>query len=39
VIQPSADELADHAQLLADIEGENRTRCVWRRFELAVEAR
>jgi len=39
VIQPSADELADHAQLLADIEAENRTRCVWRRFELAVEAR
>src|SRR5437879_6560989 len=39
VIQPSADELAEHAQLLADIEAENKARCVWRRFELAVEAR
>jgi DNA polymerase-3 subunit epsilon len=39
VIQPSADELADHAQLLAGIEAENKTRCVWHRFELAVEVR
>ena len=39
VIQPSAEELAEHAQLLADIEAENKTRCVWRRFELAVEVR
>ena len=37
VVQPSAEELAEHAQLLADIEAENKTRCVWRRFELAVE--
>ncbi|HEY6720729.1 MAG TPA: DNA polymerase III subunit epsilon [Burkholderiales bacterium] len=39
VIQPNAEELAEHVQLLADIEAENKTRCVWRRFELAVEAR
>jgi DNA polymerase-3 subunit epsilon len=38
VIQPNAEELAEHVQLLADIEAENKTRCVWRRFELAVEA-
>src|SRR6266852_339629 len=35
VIQPSADELAEHARLLADIEAETRAQCVWRRFEAA----
>ena len=35
VIQPSAEELAEHARLLADIEAETRARCVWRRFEAA----
>src|SRR6266702_4376911 len=35
VIQPSADELAEHARLLADIEAETRAQCVWRRFETA----
>jgi DNA polymerase-3 subunit epsilon len=37
VFQPSADELAEHARLLADIEAENKAQCVWRRFEAAVE--
>ncbi len=35
VIQPSAEELAEHARLLADIEAETRAQCVWRRFEAA----
>src|SRR6266508_3880491 len=37
VFQPSAEELAEHARLLADIEAENKAQCVWRRFETAVE--
>src|SRR5216684_2729037 len=37
VFPPSAEELAEHARLLADIEAENRAQCVWRRFEIAVE--
>jgi DNA polymerase-3 subunit epsilon len=37
VFQPSAEELAEHARLLADIEAENKAQCVWRRFEPAVE--
>jgi len=37
VFLPSAEELAEHARLLADIEAENRAQCVWRRFEIAVE--
>ncbi len=37
VFQPSAEELAEHARLLADIEAENKAQCVWRRFEAAVE--
>jgi DNA polymerase III subunit epsilon len=37
VFQPSAEELAEHARLLDDIEAENKTQCVWRRFETAVE--
>ena len=37
VLRPSAEELAEHASLLADIEAENKTQCVWRRFETAVE--
>ena len=39
VIRPNAEELAEHAQLLADIEAENRAQCVWRRFETGVELR
>ncbi len=40
VIRPSDDELLEHARLLADIEAENnKTPCVWRRFEAAVELR
>jgi len=37
VFQPSAEELAEHARLLADIEAENKAQCVWHRFETAVE--
>jgi len=37
VFQPSAEELAEHALLLADIEAENKAQCVWRRFEPAAE--
>ncbi|TMH83461.1 MAG: DNA polymerase III subunit epsilon [Betaproteobacteria bacterium] len=37
VLRPSAEELAEHASLLADMEAENKTQCVWRRFETAVE--
>jgi len=36
VVQPSAEELAEHARLLAGIEAETKARCVWRRFEAAV---
>ncbi|HEY6242044.1 MAG TPA: DNA polymerase III subunit epsilon [Burkholderiales bacterium] len=39
VIQPSAEELAEHARLLEAIEAENKTRCVWRRFDVVAEAR
>ena len=39
VVQPSAEELVEHAQLLADIEAENKAQCVWRRFEAAMELR
>jgi hypothetical protein len=35
VVQPSAEELAEHARLLADIEAETKARCVWRRLETA----
>jgi len=35
VIEPSAEELAEHARLLADIEAETKAQCVWRRFEAA----
>jgi DNA polymerase-3 subunit epsilon len=35
VIQPSVEELAEHARLLADIEAETKAQCVWRRFETA----
>jgi DNA polymerase-3 subunit epsilon len=37
VLQPSAEELAEHARLLAGIEAENKAQCVWRRFEPAAE--
>src|SRR5437879_12023521 len=37
VFLPSAEELAEHARLLADIEAENKAQCVWRRFETEVE--
>jgi DNA polymerase III subunit epsilon len=37
VVQASAEELAEHARLLEAIEAENRTQCIWRRFEVAVE--
>jgi len=40
VIRPSAEELDEHARLLADMEAENnRVPCVWRRFEAPVELR
>jgi len=35
VIRPSAEELAEHARVLADIETETQTRCVWFRVESA----
>jgi DNA polymerase-3 subunit epsilon len=35
VVQPSAEELAQHALLLADIDAESKGRCVWRRLEPA----
>lgn len=35
VARPSAEELAEHARVLAEIEAENKVRCVWRRFEPA----
>jgi DNA polymerase-3 subunit epsilon len=37
VIPASAEELDEHARLLAAIEAENKAHCVWRRFEAAVE--
>ena len=39
VVQPSAEELAQHALLLADIDAESKGRCVWRRLEPAEAAR
>ena len=39
VIPASAEELDEHARLLAAIEAENKAHCVWRRFEAAVELR
>jgi DNA polymerase III subunit epsilon len=33
---PSADELAEHVRVLAEIEAENRTESVWRRIEAAA---
>jgi len=39
VIQPSEEELAEHARLLADIEAEIKAQCVWRRFEAAAGLR
>jgi DNA polymerase-3 subunit epsilon len=38
VVQPSAEELAEHALLLADIDAESKGRCVWRRIEPAEAA-
>lgn len=35
VVAPSAEELAEHARLLADIDAESKGRCVWRRLEAA----
>jgi DNA polymerase-3 subunit epsilon len=35
VAPPSAEELAEHQRVLAEIESENRIQCVWRRFEPA----
>jgi DNA polymerase-3 subunit epsilon len=37
VVAPSAEELAEHARLLADIDAESKGRCVWRRLETAQE--
>ncbi|MGB7543248.1 MAG: DNA polymerase III subunit epsilon [Burkholderiales bacterium] len=39
VVQASAEELAAHARLLAEIEAESKGRCVWNRVEPASEAR
>jgi DNA polymerase-3 subunit epsilon len=39
VLRPSQDELAEHERLLAGIEAENKTQCVWRRVEVVVEMR
>jgi len=33
---PSADELAEHVRVLAEIEAENKTESVWRRIEAAA---
>jgi DNA polymerase-3 subunit epsilon len=38
VVQPSAEELAEHALLLAEIDAESKGRCVWRRIEPAEAA-
>ena len=38
LVLPSAEELAEHARLLADIDAESKGRCVWRRLEPAREA-
>jgi DNA polymerase-3 subunit epsilon len=37
VVAASADELAEHARLLAAIEAENKAPVVWRRFEAVAE--
>jgi DNA polymerase-3 subunit epsilon len=39
VLRPSEDELAEHERLLAGIEAENKTQCVWRSVEAVVEMR
>jgi hypothetical protein len=39
VLRPSEDELAEHERLLAGIEAENKTQCVWRHVEAVVEMR
>jgi len=36
VVRPSAEELAAHARLLADIEAETKSGCVWLRVEAAA---
>jgi len=33
VVAPSAEELAEHGRVLADIDAESKGRCVWRRLE------
>ena len=38
VLLPSAEELAEHARLLADIESESKGRCLWRRLEAGGQA-
>lgn len=38
VVPPSAEELAEHVRLLADIDAESKGRCVWRRLEPATAA-
>src|SRR6266571_5068006 len=38
VLLPSAEELAEHARLLADIESESKGRCLWRRLEAEGQA-
>jgi len=36
VVRASAEELAEHARVLADIEAEAKSGCVWRRLEAAA---
>ena len=38
VVQPSAEELAEHARSLAEIDAESKGRCVWRQLETATAA-
>lgn len=38
VVPPSAEELAEHARLLAEIDTESKGRCVWHQLEAATAA-
>jgi DNA polymerase-3 subunit epsilon len=36
VLQPSAEELAEHAQQLADIDKASKGACLWKKLEAAA---
>jgi DNA polymerase-3 subunit epsilon len=38
VVAPSAEELAEHGRLLAEIDAESKGRCLWRRLEAPAPA-